>query len=68
MNTEAPAADAAQSPYVLTNEEGVVVLDLRPLSDLALRDFAKANDITVHPKAKSDKLRDKIVEFLKSED
>lgn len=68
LNTENTDADTTPSPYVLTDEVGVVVLDLRPLSDVELHAFAKTNSITVHPKAKGDTLRGKIAEFLKSED
>jgi hypothetical protein len=57
-----PATD--ESPYLLKDEAGEVVLDLRPLTDDELHAFAQANDIKVHPKAKGDTIRDKIVEFL----
>ena len=59
--------DADKSPYVLRDEEADTVLDLRPLSDAELHAFADANGIKVHPKAKGDTIRDKIVEFLNSE-
>lgn len=64
---QAPAED--QSPYVLKDEQDgeIVVLDLRPMSDIELHAFADANGIKVHSAAKGDKIRDKIVAFLKSE-
>lgn len=53
-----------ESPYVLTNDEDGSTFDLRPLSDEQLHEFAKANEIKVHPNAKGDTIRDKIVEAL----
>lgn len=65
---QAPTED--ESPYVLKDEQDgeIVVLDLRPMSDVELHAFADANGIKVHSAAKGDKIRDKIVAFLKSED
>ena len=57
-----------ESPYLLRDEEGKEVLDLRPLSDMELFAFSEANGIKVSPKAKGDTIRDKIVEFLSSEE
>ena len=53
------------SPYVLKDEENGVEFDLRPLDDKALHEFAKANDVKVHPAAKGDTIRDKIVQSFK---
>lgn len=56
-----------ESPYVLRDEDADAVLDLRPMSDAELHAFADANGIKVHPNAKGDTIRNKIVEFLNSE-
>ncbi len=53
------------SPYVLKDGESGIEFDLRPLSDEELHEFAKANDVKVHPKAKGDTIRDKIVQSFK---
>lgn len=53
------------SRYVLKN--GDTEFDLRPLTDAELHDFAKANSIKVHHKAKGDAIRDKIVQALTAE-
>jgi hypothetical protein len=53
------------SPYVLKDEASGIEFDLRPLSDEELHEFAKANDVKVHPKAKGDTIRDKIVQSFK---
>ncbi len=55
------------SPYVLRDEEAGTVLDLRPLGDAELHAFAEVNGIKVHPKAKGDTIRNRIVEFLSTE-
>jgi hypothetical protein len=62
------ATEEAESPYVLRSEGSEDVLDLRPLSDAELFAFAEANGIKVSPKAKGDTIRDKIVEFLSTEE
>ncbi len=61
-----PESDEA-SPYVIKDADGAVVLDLRPMADDVLHEFCKVNGITVHHACKGDTIRDKIVEFLKSE-
>ena len=53
------------SPYVLKDEETGAEFDLRPLDDAALHEFAKANNVKVHPLAKGDTIRDKIVAAFK---
>jgi hypothetical protein len=53
------------SPYVLKDEDSGIEFDLRPLTDDELHAFAKANDVKVHPKAKGDTIRDKIVQSFK---
>lgn len=53
------------SPYVLKDEDSGIEFDLRPLTDEELHAFAKANDVKVHPKAKGDTIRDKIVQSFK---
>jgi hypothetical protein len=53
------------SPYVLKDEASGIEFDLRPLDDAALHEFAKANDVKVHPKAKGNTIRDKIVQSFK---
>jgi hypothetical protein len=53
------------SPYVLKDEASGIEFDLRPLSDEELHEFAKANDVKVHPKAKGDTIRNKIVQSFK---
>jgi hypothetical protein len=53
------------SPYVLKDEASGIEFDLRPLDDAALHEFAKANDVKVHPKAKGNTVRDKIVQSFK---
>lgn len=60
---ETQASD--ESPYVLKDEEAGTSLDLRPMDDAALQAFALANDIKVHPKAKGDTIRNKIVAAFK---
>lgn len=68
---DAPGVDAVEelpvagSAYVLKN--GDTEFDLRPLSDDELREFAQANGITVHHKAKGDTIRNAIVQALTSE-
>jgi hypothetical protein len=68
--TELPVAPVEELPpagsaYVLKN--GETEFDLRPLTDAELHDFAKANGIKVHHKAKGDAIRDKIVDALTAE-
>lgn len=53
----------AASAFVLT--KGTETLDLSKLGDDALKEFAKANGITVHHKAKGDTIRKAIVDALK---
>jgi hypothetical protein len=56
---------AESSPNVLKDEASGIEFDLRPLTDDELHAFAKANDVKVHPKAKGDTIRDKIVQSFK---
>lgn len=60
-------SEPEKSPYLLADDESGAVLDLRPMSDAELHAFADANGIKVHPNAKGDTIRNKIVEFLNSE-
>jgi len=53
-----------ESPFVLKDEAGEVILDLRKLDDESLHEFAKQNAIKVHHAAKGDTIRSKIVEAL----
>jgi hypothetical protein len=59
-----PDEELDASPFVITNGDETV--DLRTLSDEQLHAFAKDNDIKVHPNAKGDTVRTKIVEALNS--
>lgn len=65
--SEVATLPPADHPHVMKDEAGAVVLDLRSLSDDELHAFAVANAIKVHPKAKGDTIRDKIVAFLTTE-
>ena len=58
----APPADVTPppSPYLLVGPGGAT-FDLRPLEDAALHAFAAANAVKVHPNAKGDTIREKIV-------
>jgi hypothetical protein len=56
--------DGEASPFIIT--DGDERVDLRTLSDEQLHAFAKENDIKVHPNAKGDTVRTKIVEALNS--
>lgn len=58
-----PVSD--ESPYVLKDEAAGDSLDLRQLDDAALQAFALANGVKVHPKAKGDTIRNKIVAAFK---
>lgn len=60
--------EAAESPYVLKDEEAGTVLDLRTLSDEELKAFSGANGIKLHHAAKGDTIRNKIVAFLQTEE
>jgi hypothetical protein len=62
---EQPKADDG-ARFVLVNADGSQ-FDLRPLTDEQLHAFAAANGVKVHPNAKGDTIRDKIVAGLKSE-
>jgi hypothetical protein len=66
----APAADDSDpeddpSPYILT--AGDETVDLRTMDQAALQDFCKQNEISYHPSAKAETLRDKIVNFFRVE-
>jgi hypothetical protein len=63
--TAQPQADD-RARYVLVNADGTR-FDLNPLTDEQLHAFAAANNVKVHPNAKGDTIRDKIVAGLKSE-
>jgi len=52
--------------YLLKSGDGTA-FDLRPLNDEQLHEFCKANNIVVHPNAKGNTIRDKIVAALKVE-
>lgn len=59
-----PPADD-EHPFVL--RDGDNVLDLRPLTDVQLREFAKANGIAIHHNAKGDTIRKHIVQAILGE-
>jgi hypothetical protein len=50
------------SPYVIT--DGDKTVDLRALDKAALLQFAAENDIAIHPNAKDETIRDRLVKAL----
>lgn len=54
--------DGERARFVL--KHGEQTMDLNPMSDEALHHFAKANGVRVHPNAKGDTIREKIVEHF----
>ncbi|MFN5350885.1 MAG: hypothetical protein ACK5A0_15360 [Polaromonas sp.] len=60
----APAADAAEKPYLLKGETPEQDMDLGAMDEVALTEFAKANSVNIHHSWRGDveKIRQKLFE------